>query len=39
MLMNTDQVTNPGYLRFYVRRRYGGMPGNNDAVKVIRMTD
>jgi HK97 family phage major capsid protein len=39
MLMNSDQVTNPGYIRFYVRRRWGGIPLNNDAVKVIRMTD
>ncbi len=39
MLMNTDQVTNPGYIRFYVRRRWGGMPLNNDALKFLRMTD
>lgn len=39
MLMNSEGVTNPGYIRFYVRRRWGGMPLNNDAIKFLRMTD
>jgi HK97 family phage major capsid protein len=32
-----DNVTNPGYVRFWVRRRYGGMPLNNDAVKFLKV--
>ena len=34
-----EQVTNPGYTRFYVRRRWGGIPKNNDAVKFLRNAD
>lgn len=39
LLTNTDAVTNPGYVRFYVRRRYGGIPLNNDAVKFLKNSD
>jgi HK97 family phage major capsid protein len=31
-----DQVTNPGYVRFYIRRRLGGIVRNNDAAKFLR---
>ena len=31
-----DNVTQPGYIKFYIRRREGGIPMNNDAVKFIR---
>ena len=31
-----DAVTKPGYIRFYVRRREGGIVLNNDAIKFIR---
>jgi HK97 family phage major capsid protein len=31
-----DNVTNPGFVRFYVRRREGGILLNNDALKVIK---
>lgn len=31
-----DNVTNPGFVRFYVRRREGGIVLNNDAAKFIR---
>lgn len=31
-----DNVTNPGHIRFYVRRREGGIVLNNDAAKFIR---
>jgi HK97 family phage major capsid protein len=34
-----ENVTNPGYTRFYVRRRYGGIPLNNDAVKFGKNAD
>jgi HK97 family phage major capsid protein len=39
LAITPDQVTNPGYIRFYVRRRYGGIPLNNDAVKFLRVSD
>jgi HK97 family phage major capsid protein len=31
-----DNVTNPGFVRFYVRRREGGIVLNNDAAKFLR---
>ena len=31
-----DNVTNPGFVRFYIRRREGGIPLNNNAIKFIR---
>jgi HK97 family phage major capsid protein len=31
-----DQVTNPGHVRFYVRRREGGHVLNNDAAKFLK---
>jgi HK97 family phage major capsid protein len=31
-----DQVTVPGYTKFYVSRRFGGIPTNNDAVKFLK---
>jgi HK97 family phage major capsid protein len=34
--MTRDQVTNPGYVRFYIRRRVGGTVLNNNAVKWLR---
>lgn len=34
--MTRDNVTNPGFVRFYIRRREGGIILNNDAVKFIR---
>lgn len=31
--ITVDQVTNPGFIRWYIRRREGGIPLNNDAIK------
>jgi HK97 family phage major capsid protein len=31
-----DNVTNPGFVRFYVRRREGGIVLNNDAAKFLK---
>lgn len=31
-----DNVTNVGYVRFYVRRRVGGIVLNNDAIKFLK---
>jgi HK97 family phage major capsid protein len=39
LMIQSETVTNPGYVRFYVRRRYGGFPLNNDAVKFIKLAD
>lgn len=36
MRITRDNVTNVGFVRFYVRRREGGIVLNNDAVKWIR---
>lgn len=36
MRMTRDNITNPGYVRFYVRRREGGIVLNNNALKFIR---
>jgi HK97 family phage major capsid protein len=36
MRMTRDNVTNIGYVRFYVRRREGGIVLNNDSIKWIR---
>lgn len=33
-----DEVTNPGYVRFYVRRRVGGIIRNNNAIKALKTT-
>jgi len=38
-MIQSESVTNPGYVRFYVRRRYGGIPLNNDAVKFLKVAD
>lgn len=33
-----DDVTNPGFIRWYIRRRLGGIILNNNAVKVLAVT-
>jgi HK97 family phage major capsid protein len=39
LAITTDQVTSPGYTKFYIRRRYGGIVRNNDALKVLKLAD
>ena len=39
LMIQSESITNPGYVRFYVRRRYGGIPLNNDAVKFLKVSD
>jgi HK97 family phage major capsid protein len=34
--MTLDEVTVPGYVNFYVRKRVGGKVLNSDAVKVVK---
>jgi len=31
-----DQITSPGYVKYYVRKRQGGIVYNDDAIKVIK---
>jgi HK97 family phage major capsid protein len=33
-----DNVTNVGFVRFYVRRREGGIVLNNNAIKFLKTT-
>jgi HK97 family phage major capsid protein len=35
--ITTDNVTAPGFVNFFVRRRYGGMVLNNDAIKILKV--
>ncbi len=39
MRVTRDNVTNIGFVRFYVRRREGGIVLNNDAIKWIKTVD
>jgi len=36
--LTVDSVTNVGFVRFYIRRRVGGMVLNNDAIKFLKTT-
>ncbi len=36
MRITVDQVTNPGFVKYYIRRREGGKPLNNDAIKFLK---
>jgi len=38
MRMTRDNVTNVGFVRFYMRRREGGIVLNNDAIKWLKTT-
>ena len=38
MRITRDSVTNIGHVRFYVRRREGGIVLNNNAIKFIKTT-
>ncbi len=37
--ITVDPYTNPGYTRFYLRKRLGGCVLNNDALKALRSAD
>jgi len=39
LMIQPDSLSTPGFVKFYVRRRYGGFPLNNDAVKFLKITD
>jgi len=34
--ITANDLTNPGYIKFYVRRRYAGIVTNNDALKLLK---
>ena len=34
--MTVDNITTPGYVKYYVRRRQGGIIYNDDAIKLIK---
>lgn len=34
--MTVDNITTPGYVKYYIRRRQGGIIYNDDAIKVIK---
>ena len=34
-----DNITTPGTVKFYLRRRFGGIPANNDALKFLKLAD
>ena len=34
-----DNITAPGTVKFYIRRRYGGIVANNDALKLLKLAD
>jgi HK97 family phage major capsid protein len=31
-----DNITTPGYVKFYIRKRVGGIVANNEAVKLLK---
>jgi HK97 family phage major capsid protein len=39
LAITSEGVTNPGYIRFYVRRRWAGIPANNDCLKFLKVAD
>jgi len=34
-----DNITTPGTVKFYLRRRFGGIVANNDSLKFLRLAD
>ena len=32
-------ITAPGFVKYYIRRRYGGIVANNDALKLLKLAD
>ncbi len=39
LAITAEGITNPGYIRFYIRRRYAGIPSNVDALKFLKLAD
>lgn len=34
-----DNITKPGFVKYYIRRRFGGIVANNDAFKLLKLAD
>jgi len=39
LAVTANEFTTPGYIKFYVRRRYAGIVHNNDALKLLKLAD
>jgi len=39
LAVTAEGVTNPGYVRFYIRRRYAGIVSNNDCLKFLKVAE
>lgn len=37
LAVTAEGITSPGYVKFYVRRRYGGIVTHNDALKFLKI--
>jgi HK97 family phage major capsid protein len=37
LAVTAEGVTSPGYIRFYIRRRYGGIVTSNDCLKLLKI--
>lgn len=37
MRITRDEVTNPGFVKFYVRKRTGGKLRNTQAIKLLKI--
>jgi HK97 family phage major capsid protein len=37
LAVTAEGITSPGYVKFYVRRRYGGIVTNNDSLKLLKI--
>jgi HK97 family phage major capsid protein len=38
MRMTRDEITSPGFVKFYVRKRVGGRIRNSQAIKLLRIS-
>jgi HK97 family phage major capsid protein len=38
MRMTRDEITQPGFVKFYIRRRVGGRLRNTQAIKLLRIS-
>ena len=37
MRITRDEITTPGYVKFYVRKRVGGKVKNSEAIKLLKI--
>jgi HK97 family phage major capsid protein len=37
MRMTRDEITTPGYVKFYIRKRVGGVLRNTQAIKLLKI--